>query len=151
MCVGVPSNLLFILCPQAQTRLPFLGQCHLRTCTSSIYTSTYAQITSEFNISALLAVSGLSLFVMGLGVGPMILAPLSEFYGRRAIYLWSFSAFILMLVPCAAANHIATMLVGRFLSGVAGSAFLSVAGGTVGDMFVGGELGAPMMVYTVGG
>lgn len=27
------------------------------------------------------------------------------------------------------------MLVGRFLDGLAGSAFLSVAGGTVGDMF----------------
>lgn len=29
----------------------------------------------------------------------------------------------------------ATMLIARFLDGVAGSAFLSVAGGTVGDMF----------------
>jgi MFS family permease len=57
------------------------------------------------------------------------------------------------------------MLIARFLDGLAGSAFLSVAGGTVGDMFakhVGDpvvsyflagadqrqELSAPMMVYT---
>jgi hypothetical protein len=31
---------------------------------------------------------------------------------------------------------------------MAGSAFLSVAGGTVGDMFAGPELSAPMMIYT---
>jgi MFS family permease len=31
---------------------------------------------------------------------------------------------------------------------MAGSAFLSVAGGTVGDMFSGRDLGAPMMIYT---
>lgn len=40
------------------------------------------------------------------------------------------------------------MLVARFFTGVAGSAFLSVAGGTVGDIFERHELAAPMMVYT---
>jgi predicted MFS family arabinose efflux permease len=39
------------------------------------------------------------------------------------------------MFPCAFAQNIQTMLIGRFLDGVAGSAFLSVAGGTVGDMF----------------
>jgi MFS family permease len=42
----------------------------------------------------------------------------------------------------------ATMLVARFLNGVAGSAFLSVAGGTVGDIFARSELSTPMMVYS---
>lgn len=42
----------------------------------------------------------------------------------------------------------ATMLVSRFFDGLAGSAFLSVAGGTVGDLFVKSELSLPMMVYT---
>ncbi len=40
------------------------------------------------------------------------------------------------------------MLIARFFDGLSGSAFLSVAGGTVGDMFAGHELQAPMMVYT---
>ncbi|KAK6537141.1 hypothetical protein TWF694_011339 [Orbilia ellipsospora] len=118
------------------------------TCASSIYTSTYTQIQKEFNSSHELAIAGLSLFVMGLGIGPMFLAPLSEFYGRRPIYIVSFACYILFLIPCAAAQNITTLLVGRFLDGVAGSAFLSVAGGTVGDMFEKADLGLPMMVYT---
>jgi len=40
------------------------------------------------------------------------------------------------------------MLVARFLTGVAGSAFLSVAGGTVGDMFEKEDLSFPMMIFT---
>ena len=37
-----------------------------RTCTSSIYTTTYGQITTEFNCSQLVATLGLSLFILGL-------------------------------------------------------------------------------------
>jgi MFS family permease len=39
------------------------------------------------------------------------------------------------MFPCAFAHNMQTMLIARFLDGLAGSAFLSVAGGTVGDMF----------------
>ena len=118
------------------------------TCTSSMYTSTYGQITQEFHVSRVVATLGLSLFVMGLGIGPMVLGPLSEFYGRRPIYVFSFFFFLIWLIPCAVAKNIATELVARFIDGLAGSAFLSVAGGTVGDMFARNELQAPMMIFT---
>lgn len=49
-----------------------------RTCTSSLYTSTYSQLQPEFESSRLVCTLGLSLFVAGLGAGPMILSPLSE-------------------------------------------------------------------------
>jgi MFS family permease len=58
-----------------------------------------------------------------------------QFFGRRPIYIGSFTFFLIWLIPCAVAPNIQTMLIARFLDGIAGSAFLSVAGGTVGDMF----------------
>ncbi|OJD13984.1 hypothetical protein AJ78_05621 [Emergomyces pasteurianus Ep9510] len=119
------------------------------TCTASLYTMTYAQIMEEFHCSRMAATVGLSLFMLGLGLGPLVLAPLSEFYGRRIIYVTSFASLLIWLIPCAVAQNIETMLVARFFTGLSGSAFLSVAGGTVGDMFAGHELGAPMMIYTV--
>ena len=118
------------------------------TCTSSLYTTTYDQMDAEFGNSRIVATLGLSLFVFGLGLSPMVLAPLSEFYGRRPIYVWSYIFFTIWLIPCAVSQNIQTMLIARFLDGFAGSAFLSVAGGTVGDMFAKHELQAPMMVYT---
>jgi hypothetical protein len=49
-----------------------------RTCTSSLYTSTYGQLEPEFGASRIVCTLGLSLFVAGLGAGPMVLSPLSE-------------------------------------------------------------------------
>ena len=48
------------------------------TCASSLYTMTYEQLEEEFGCSEIVATLGLSLFVAGLGLGPMLLAPLSE-------------------------------------------------------------------------
>ncbi|TAQ85472.1 hypothetical protein B7494_g6211 [Chlorociboria aeruginascens] len=71
-----------------------------------------------------------------------------EFYGRRPIYIVSFSFFLIWIIPSAVARNIQTMLIARFFDGIAGSAFLSVAGGTVGDLFDRSQLQAPMMIYT---
>lgn len=65
----------------------------------------------------------------GLGIGPLFLGPFSEAYGRRPIYLISLLAFTFLQFPVAFANNAPVYLVFRFLVGVSGSAFLSVAGG----------------------
>lgn len=90
----------------------------------------------------------MSLYVLGLGLGPMLLAPLSEFFGRRPIYLTSWAGFVIWLIPCAVVKNIQTMQIARFFSGMCGSGFMSVAGGTVGDLFNSHELALPMMLYT---
>ncbi|KAJ5142135.1 Vacuolar protein sorting-associated protein 62 [Penicillium atrosanguineum] len=118
------------------------------TCTSSMYTTTYTQLMKEFGCSQEVATLGLSFFIWGLGVGPLFLSPLSEFYGRRNIYIVSLSLFLIWIIPCAVAQNIQTMIICRFFNGLSGSAFLSVAGGTVGDLFDRHELAFPMMLYT---
>jgi predicted MFS family arabinose efflux permease len=118
------------------------------TCASSLYTTTYDGMSADFGSSRILNTLGLSTFVFGLGIAPMFLGPLSEFYGRRIIYLIAFGGFFIFLIPCAVAQNIQTMLVVRFFDGFFGSAFLSVAGGTVGDMFTKDTLQAPMLIYS---
>jgi MFS family permease len=72
----------------------------------------------------------------------------AQFYGRRPVYIYSYTLFVIFTIPCALAHNIETMLVSRFLHGLAGSAFLSVSGGTVGDLFDKHELSMPMIVFT---
>ncbi|TVY78381.1 Efflux pump atB [Lachnellula suecica] len=122
----------------------------LVTCTSSLYASCYEQLMAEFHCSQEVATLGLSIFVIGIAIGPMIMSPLSEFFGRRPIYLPSMLFFLIWLIPCAVAQNIETLLVARFFNGLAGSAFLSVAGATVGDLFSPGQMQAPMMLFTIG-
>ncbi|QLI67290.1 Efflux pump atB [Metarhizium brunneum] len=119
------------------------------TCASSIYTSTYTKMEPEFHNSRIVSVLGLSTFVLGIALGPMFLSPLSEFYGRRPIYLVSWTTYVIFLIPQAVAKNIATILVFRFFDGFTGSAFLAVSGGTVGDLFARHELQAPMALFSV--
>ncbi|KAI1196153.1 major facilitator superfamily domain-containing protein [Nemania serpens] len=119
------------------------------TCISSIYSATYGQMNAEFGISDELGTAGLSLFVLGIALGPLVLGPLSEFYGRRPVYLVSWSLFVIWLIPSAVAQNIATMLVARFLDGFTGSAFLSVIGGTVSDVFPREQIQAPMILISM--
>jgi hypothetical protein len=81
------------------------------TCASALYTSTYLQMEEEYGISREVATVGLTTYVCGLGLGPMVLGPLSEFYGRRIIYLCAFGGFFVWLIPCAVAPDIGSMLV----------------------------------------
>lgn len=102
---------------------------------------------AEFGSSRIVATLGLSTFVLGIALGP-VWSPLSEFYGRRPIYLGSFLLFLVWIVPSAVAQNIETMIVARFFQGFAGSAFLSVAGGTVGDLFHREAMQGPMALFS---
>ncbi|KAI1461038.1 MFS general substrate transporter [Annulohypoxylon moriforme] len=119
------------------------------TCTSSIYASTYAQMNPEFHISSIVGTLGLSLFVLGIALGPLLMSPLSEFVGRRPIYLISWALFLIWLIPSAVARNAATMMVARFIDGFSGSSFLSVAGGTVSDVFNRDQIQAPMVIVAL--
>lgn len=104
---------------------------------------------AEFHNSRIVSILGLSTFVLGIALGPMLLSPLSEFYGRRPIYLVSWTMYLIWIIPQAVAKNIATMLVCRFFDGLAGSAFLAVSGGTVGDLFDKEDLQAPMALFSI--
>lgn len=104
---------------------------------------------AEFGNSRIVSVLGLSTFVLGIALGPMVFSPLSEFYGRRPIYIVAWLMYIIWIIPQAVARNITTMIVGRFLDGFAGSTFLAVSGGTVGDLFVRSELQLPMAIFSV--
>lgn len=56
-----------------------------RTCTSSMAASTYAGMERDLGVSPEVAILSISLFVLGLGVGPLLLGPLSEFLGRNRV------------------------------------------------------------------
>jgi hypothetical protein len=116
--------------------------------TSAVFSPAFSAVAEDFSCSRLLTTLGLSLFIAGLGIGPLLFAPLSEFFGRKPIYVVSLLLYIIWLFPCAFAPSIEVLLVSRFLDGVSGSAFVTVAGGTVGDLFEKKDISGPMLVFT---
>jgi hypothetical protein len=51
---------------------------HYRACDSALYTTIYDQIIAEFHCLELMATAGLSTFILGMGISPLFLSPLSE-------------------------------------------------------------------------
>lgn len=108
----------------------------------------------EFGITSKTTVTlGMTTYMLGLATGPLILAPMSELYGRRPVYLISLFLFFVFTLPACLAKNFATVLVVRFFgyakplsnfftyhvlkssSAFVGSVTLSNAPGTIGDIF----------------
>lgn len=105
-------------------------------------------MNSEFDVASLIAILGLSTFVLGLGLGPLLTSPLSEWYGRRPIYIVAWSFFVIWNVVTAVSQNIQTVIVSRFFTGFAGGTFLSVSGGTVSDVFLRSQIQLPMTLVS---
>ncbi|KAI9927578.1 hypothetical protein MW887_003197 [Aspergillus wentii] len=105
------------------------------TFSSSVYVSSIGGIEKRFIVSGEVATLGLSLFVLGFAVGPLIWAPLSEMYGRRAIYVVSFMAYTAFSVAATCSPNITALLVLRFFASAFGSSSMTNTGGVIADMF----------------
>lgn len=89
----------------------------------------------EFNVSRTEAVLSETLYMTGLAFGPMIMAPLSEFIGRRWLYLITSSSIIAFAGGSGAAQNFATLSICRFLCGFLGSAGIAIGAGTSLDVW----------------
>ena len=77
------------------------------------------------------------MFIIGYGVGPMFLSPLSEIpqLGRTTVYIVSLAIFVVLQVPTALSKNLGALLPLRFVAGFAGSPALAVGGGSISDMW----------------
>jgi DHA1 family multidrug resistance protein-like MFS transporter len=94
---------------------------------SAIYTPGIIAVTKEFEISRVVATLGLTLFVAGYGLGPLIWAPMSEVpqIGRNPVYILTLAVFVALQVPVALAGNLGTLFAFRFLTGFFGSPALA--------------------------
>ena len=95
---------------------------------------------AELHMSEVLAILGVSLYVLGFGLGPLVFAPLGELYGRvstfhmlfvqpvfmtiwqRIVFVVTGSIFTMFHLGGALGHDAPTILVTRLLAGIFGSA-----------------------------
>ncbi|TFK24141.1 MFS general substrate transporter [Coprinopsis marcescibilis] len=116
---------------------------------SSIAVFAESGVSKQFHVSKEVSILGISLFVQGLAIGPLLLAPLSEVYGRIAVYRVSYGLFFALTWPVSFAPNIAVYLIFRFFTGFVSSSFLTVAGGSVSDLYSDITVATPMAIYTM--
>lgn len=82
---------------------------------STSYTGSVPGLRKEFGTSATITTLGMTTYLLGLAIGSVFVAPLSELFGRRVVYLSCLCIWSVFIVPCAMAKSITTILVFRFV------------------------------------
>ncbi|KAK2745569.1 hypothetical protein FQN57_003694 [Myotisia sp. PD_48] len=118
---------------------------------SSMFAPAVPQVMKEFNsTNQELAAFIVSVYLLGFSFGPLIIAPLSELYGRVYFYHVCNILFVAFNIGCAKANSIETLIVFRLLAGAAGSAPLAIGAGSLSDMIGPENRGAAMAAWALG-
>ncbi|KAJ2923142.1 hypothetical protein H1R20_g13951, partial [Candolleomyces eurysporus] len=116
---------------------------------SSMIAPASETIAKEFGMTNAVLISLItSAFVLGYAVGPLIVGPLSEIYGRSQVIKISNLFYLVWNLACGFSTNTPQLLVFRFLAGVGGSAPLSVGGAVMGDIFYKEQRGRAMALYS---
>ncbi|KAK3996068.1 putative transporter mfs2 [Cladorrhinum sp. PSN332] len=116
---------------------------------STAYTGGIFEVIKYFQVSTTVATLGVSLFVFGFAVGPLLWAPLSEFYGRQVIFFGTYMLLVAFSAGAAGVDSIEALIVLRFFAGAFGSSPLTNAGGVIADMFNANERGAASSIFAM--
>ncbi|KAK4671395.1 hypothetical protein QC764_600630 [Podospora pseudoanserina] len=113
----------------------------------SAYVSGVSSIAAEYGSSRTVVLVGMPTFQTAFAVAPMVLAPFSEFVGRKPVFLSTYGLYILCTLLIPVVNNLAGLLITRFFQGVGASTFSTMVGGIIADIYQPHERGMPMSLF----
>lgn len=105
--------------------------------TSDIYLPAFPEMARDLAASASEIQLTLTASFVGLGVGQLLVGPLSDRYGRKLPLVVGMTLFCLSSLLCALAPSAELLLVFRVVQGLAGSAGLVISRAVVRDLYSG--------------
>lgn len=91
-----------------------------------------------------------SVYLLGFCFGPLLVAPLSELYGRMPLYHICNIFFIVFNIACAKAPTLSALIVFRFLAGLFGCAPPTLGAGSIADVVPHEKRGLAMASWVLG-
>lgn len=118
---------------------------------SSMFAPGVPSVLQDFHTdSQILAEFVVSVYILGFAVGPLLISPLSEVYGRYPVYVITYFLFLVFTIACAVASNMGMLIAFRFLSGCFGVTPVTIGGGTIADLFPADRRGAVMAIWAMG-
>ncbi|KAJ5907223.1 uncharacterized protein N7473_004139 [Penicillium subrubescens] len=118
---------------------------------SSMFSPALVYMAAEFHETNETILSfTVSIFLVGYTFGPLLLAPLSEIYGRRVILSGANWFFVVWQIGCALSKNIETLIVCRLFAGIGGSACITLGAGVVADLFPTELRGRATSIWSLG-
>ncbi len=104
---------------------------------TDLYIPSIPSIASELHASASSVQLTLSLFFFGVGLGQLLLGPLSDSLGRRPVLLVGFAVFALTGIATVFVQDIGTLIALRLLQGVSGAVGIVLSRAIAADLSTG--------------
>jgi multidrug resistance protein len=82
--------------------------------------------------------------------GPLLLAPLSEIYGRCIVLSAANWFFVVWQIGCALSQNIETLIVCRLFAGIGGSGCITLGAGVIADLFPREQRGVATSIWAMG-
>lgn len=108
--------------------------------TIDMYLPSFPTIIKEYHTTASLVQISLTTCLLGLGVGQLVIGPMSDVQGRRKPLRIFLVMYLIASVICAFAPNIYTFIGARFLQGFAAAGGLVISKAIVRDVYSGREL-----------
>lgn len=118
-----------------------------RIMVSTIMAPALTNIAAELGMTATESAMALSIYLLATALGPLVIGPLSEIYGRQVVLHASSVWFLVWNVLCGFATTKGTLIAARFLAGFGASAIYALGGGVLGDIWRPEQRGRSMGVY----
>ncbi|KIW27664.1 uncharacterized protein PV07_07387 [Cladophialophora immunda] len=116
---------------------------------SSMFAPAVPQVMQDFHSNSEdLASFSVSVYVLGYAFGPLVIAPMSELYGRLPVYHVNTFLFMVFTFACGKSTNLSMLIVFRFFAGLAGSCPLTVGSGSIADTFRQDQRGKVMSIWT---
>ncbi|PGH08427.1 hypothetical protein GX51_01254 [Blastomyces parvus] len=117
---------------------------------SAIFFPALGEVASSLNTTPTVTNLSVALYMLSMGICPLWWSTFSETFGRRSIYIISFSLFNVFNILSAIATSIEMLIVLRLLSGGAAASVQAIGAGTIADVWESRERGKAMGIFFLG-
>lgn len=132
---GNPRN--FSLLRRISTTFAVTFLAFVSTFAASVYSPGALDVAKQFNVSEEVALLPLSLYTVGLALGPLLGSPLCETLGRKIVYLITSPLFAFFTLGAGFSSNVTSLTICRFFAGVFAAPAVGNASATIIDHIAG--------------
>jgi MFS family permease len=114
-----------------------------------ILAAGFNNVADAFDVSIPRVALTTGLYMLGLGIGSIIMSPTAILFGKRPVYLATAVLFILSSVWCALSPNYASLVVARIVQGIAVSPVECLPSASIAEIFFLHERAYRLGIYTL--
>ncbi|EER24471.1 hypothetical protein D8B26_005207 [Coccidioides posadasii str. Silveira] len=114
-----------------------------------ILAAAFNDVSEEYNVSFQKVALTTGLYMLGLGIGSVVMSPTAILFGKRPVYIAGATMFIISAVWCALSPTYVSLVIARIFQGIAVSPVECLPSATIAEIFFLHERAYRVGIYTL--